>query len=92
MKSTTKVIISFYSPIEHLSVSYLLVTESEERLVFSEMLNILDCLQKLSIIVRKVEEKKDRLSSVVKSLENSRSYFRKTSCVINNILFQLLGL
>lgn len=54
MRSTTKVIISLYFPIEHLSVFYFLVTASKERLLFSEMLNILDCLQKLSIIVRKV--------------------------------------
>lgn len=85
MKSTTKVIISFSFPIEHLSVFYLLVTESEERLVFSEMLNILDCLQKLSVTVRKVRGK-NRLSSVVKSSENSRNYSNKSSCVINNIL------
>lgn len=81
MKSTTKVIISFSFPIEHLSVFYLLVTESEERLVFSEMLNILDCLQKLSVTVRKVRGK-NRLSSVVKSSENSRNYSNKSSCVI----------
>lgn len=58
MKSTTKVVISFYFPIERLSVFYLLVTESEERLVFSKMLNIWDCLQKLSVIVRKVGGKR----------------------------------
>lgn len=48
----------FYFPIEHLSVFHLLVTESEERLVFSEMFHVLDCLQKLSMIVRNVGTKR----------------------------------
>lgn len=59
MKSTTKDIIYFYSTIEDLSVFYSLVTEREERLVLSEVLNILDYLQKLSIKCQKSGKKTD---------------------------------
>lgn len=56
MNSTTKVIISFYFPIEHLSAFDLLVTEHEERL--SEMLNILDFLAKAVNYCQKSEKRK----------------------------------